>query len=68
MKVARFVLKIVGWSLALAAAICCVVAYWDKLTSVVSGLKDKVSKRASAAATPPSSTTTPTGTSDLRTL
>ena len=28
MKVARFVLKIVGWSLALAAAVCCVVAYW----------------------------------------
>ena len=25
MKVARFVLKIVGWSLALAAAVCCVV-------------------------------------------
>ena len=43
MKVARFVLKIVGWSLALAAAICCVVAYWDKLTSVFCGLKDKVS-------------------------
>ena len=35
MKVARFVLKIVGWSLALAAAICCVVAYWDKITSAV---------------------------------
>ena len=32
MKVARFVLKIVGWSLALAAAVCCVVAYWDKIT------------------------------------
>ena len=45
MKVARFVLKIVGWSLALAAAICCVVAYWDKITSAVCCLKDKVSER-----------------------
>ena len=45
MKVARFVLKIVGWSLALAAAICCVVAYWDKLTSGLCSLKDKVSDR-----------------------
>ena len=42
LKVARFVLKIVGFSLALAAVVCCVVAYWDKITSAVSGLKDKV--------------------------
>ena len=45
MKVARFVLKIVGCSLALAAAICCVVAYWDKLTEMVGGLKCKVSEK-----------------------
>ena len=45
MKIARFVLKIVGWSLALAAAICCVVAYWDKITSVVCGLKDMVTEK-----------------------
>lgn len=45
MKVARFVLKIVGWSLALAAAICCIVAYWDKITSAVCCLKDKVAER-----------------------
>ena len=45
MKVARFVLKIVGWSLALAAAICCAVAYWDKLAAVFGGLKEKVSKQ-----------------------
>ena len=31
MKVARFVLKIVGFCLAAAAAACCVIAYWDKL-------------------------------------
>ena len=33
MKVARFVLKIVGFSLAAAAAACCVIAYWDKITA-----------------------------------
>ena len=32
MKIARFVLKIVGLCLALAAAACCVIAYWDKIT------------------------------------
>lgn len=42
MKVARFVLKIVGWSLATAAAVCCIVAYWDKITSGLSSLKEKV--------------------------
>lgn len=33
MKVARFVLKIVGFSLAAAAAACCVIAYWDKIVA-----------------------------------
>ncbi|MDD5937916.1 MAG: hypothetical protein PUC36_02735 [Clostridiales bacterium] len=32
MKIARFVLKIVGACLAVAAAVCCVIAYWDKIT------------------------------------
>lgn len=41
MKIARFVLKIVGWSLAVAAAACCLVAYWDKLTNGLCCLKDK---------------------------
>ena len=45
MKVARFVLKIVGWSLALAAAVCCVVAYWDKITSSLCCLIDKLSEK-----------------------
>ena len=31
MKVARMVLKIVALSLAAAAAVCAVIAYWDKL-------------------------------------
>lgn len=45
MKVARFVLKIVGWSLAAAAAICCIVAYWDKISNGVCCLKDKVAAK-----------------------
>ena len=31
MKIARFVLKIVAASLALAAAVCAVIAFWDKI-------------------------------------
>ena len=31
MTTARFVLKIVALSLAAAAAVCAVIAYWDKL-------------------------------------
>ena len=34
MKVARFVLKIVAMSLIAAAAICAVIAYWDKLVEL----------------------------------
>ncbi len=35
MKTARFVLKIVGFCLAAAAAACCIIAYWDKLVEAV---------------------------------
>lgn len=45
MKVARFVLKIVGLSLAAAAAVCCVVAYWDKIAGLFCGVKEKVAQR-----------------------
>ena len=31
MKIARFVLKIVAASLAFAAAVCAVIAFWDKI-------------------------------------
>ena len=34
MKVARFVLKIVAMSLAAAAAVCAIIAYWDSLTEL----------------------------------
>ncbi len=33
MKLARFVLKIVGGSLALAGLVCLIIGYWDKLTA-----------------------------------
>lgn len=42
MKLARFVLKIVAASLAFAAAVCCVIAYWDKLAELFFCVKDKV--------------------------
>ena len=42
MKVARFVLKIVGFTLAAAAAACCVIAYWDKITAGVCAIGDKL--------------------------
>ena len=34
MKIARFVLKIVAFSLVAAAAVCAIIAYWDKLTAL----------------------------------
>ena len=33
MKVARFVLKIVGASLTLAGGVCLVIGFWGKLTA-----------------------------------
>ncbi len=42
MKVARFVLKIVALSLTVAAAVCCVIAYWDKITAGVCAIGDKL--------------------------
>ena len=42
MKVARFVLKIVGFSLAAAAAACCFIAYWDKIVDGVHAIGDKL--------------------------
>ena len=42
MKVARFVLKIVALSLAAAAAVCAVIAYWDGLTELFDGVRNKL--------------------------
>ena len=38
MKVARFVLKIIAMSLTLAALVCAVIAYWDKLVELAQAL------------------------------
>ena len=45
MKIARFVLKIVGWSLAVAAAACCIVAYWDKIAEFFGCAKEKLAEK-----------------------
>ncbi|MEG0440816.1 MAG: hypothetical protein RR450_02095 [Oscillospiraceae bacterium] len=46
MKVARFVLKVTTICLAIAAAACCIVAYWDQIAEFFGMLKAKVSDRA----------------------
>lgn len=45
MKVARFVLKIVAASLVVAAAVCAVIAYWDKIVDVTLALCGKVKEK-----------------------
>ena len=46
MKVARFVLKIVALSLAAAAAVCAIIAYWDGLTEACCSVKEKLQRTA----------------------
>ena len=46
MKIARFVLKIVALSLAAAAVVCTVVAYWDKLAQLCGCAKGKIKSAA----------------------
>ena len=48
MKIARFVLKIVALSLTAAAAVCAVIAYWDKLAELVDYAKTKIQQKACA--------------------
>lgn len=48
MKVARFVLKIVALSLAAAAAVCAIIAYWDGLTDLYVSAKGKLQRSACA--------------------
>lgn len=42
MKVARFVLKIVGAALTVAALACLMVAYWDKIVAGVQAVGAKL--------------------------
>ena len=46
MKVARFVLKIVALSLAAAAAVCAIIAYWDGLADLCCTVKGKLQRSA----------------------
>ena len=48
MKVARCVLKIVALSLAAAAAVCAIIAYWDDLLEMGSGVGEKLKRKAGA--------------------
>ena len=48
MKTARFVLKIVALSLAAAAAVCAIIAYWDKLSELGDCAKEKFQRKACA--------------------
>lgn len=51
MKIARFVLKCVALGLLAGAAVCAVVAYWDKISECFCALLDKLEeKRASRCA------------------
>ena len=46
MKTARFVLKIVALSLAAAAAVCAIIAYWDGLTEMCGCVRSKLCRSA----------------------
>lgn len=46
MKVARLVLKIVAMSLAAAAVVCAVIAYWDGLAEACGCVKGKLQRSA----------------------
>lgn len=46
MKTARFVLKIVALSLAAAAAVCAIIAYWDGLTELCGCIREKLQRSA----------------------
>lgn len=45
MKVARFVLKIVAFSLVAAAAVCAIIAYWDKLAALFHCVGNKLEEK-----------------------
>ncbi len=48
MKVARLVLKFVALGLVIAAAICAIIAYWDKLTALCGGTAQAVRSKAAS--------------------
>ena len=46
MRIARFVLKIVAISLAVASLVCAAVAYWDKLAEACGCARTKLKRSA----------------------
>lgn len=50
MKIARFVLKLVALSLSIAAVVCAIVAYWDKLAELAVAAQEKLRSRKAAEA------------------
>lgn len=45
MKVAHFVLKIVAALMVAAAAVCAVVAYWDRIVDAFYAVADKIEEK-----------------------
>jgi hypothetical protein len=45
MKIARFVLKIIALFLAVAAATCASICYWDKITDFFGDVRDKLEEK-----------------------
>lgn len=48
MKTARFVLKFVALGLAIGAAACAVIAYWDKISDWCYGVADRIEEKRAA--------------------
>ena len=46
MKIARFVLKVVALSLTVAAGVCCVIAFWDKIAESSHSAKTRLGDKA----------------------
>lgn len=44
MKSVGFILKLVAAALALGAAVCCVIAFWDNLRDLISSVKSALPK------------------------
>lgn len=48
MKAARFVMKCVAVGLVVGAAVCAVIAYWDKITEWFYNLADRMEEKRAA--------------------
>lgn len=44
-KMTGFILKLVTLCLAVSAVVCCVVAYWDKITQLVGCARNKLAEK-----------------------